>query len=175
MNPSRKVNPNNMLSGNEIGPFRAIEESTLAHLSPAEVRSDIYAWYSLIGSAGAACGMMTCGWVVRHLKNLEGWDHIRAYRMIFYAYAVLGLIKLGLALALSKNCEADKVKPTSQTDPETAPLLGENGHDEIALKPTIWSRFRSIFPHISAESWVIVTNLCLLFALDALASGLVPL
>ncbi|KAF7593025.1 hypothetical protein BBP40_012112 [Aspergillus hancockii] len=39
-------------SGNEIGPFRAVEESTLAHLTPHESLSDIFAWYSLIGTAG---------------------------------------------------------------------------------------------------------------------------
>ena len=41
-------------SGNEIGPFRAVEESTLAHLTPHEHLRDIFAWYSLIGTAGAA-------------------------------------------------------------------------------------------------------------------------
>lgn len=112
---------------------------------------------------------------MRHLKTLDGWDQIRAYRMIFYAYAVLGLIKLCLALALSKKCEADKPEPTSRRDPESTPLIAGNGQNEIDSKPTLGSRFRSIFPHVSVESWVIVTNLCLLFALDSLASGLVPL
>jgi MFS family permease len=31
-------------SGNEIGPFRAVEESTLAHLVPEAQRSDVYTW-----------------------------------------------------------------------------------------------------------------------------------
>jgi hypothetical protein len=31
-------------SGSEIGPFRAIEESTLAQLITAEIRTDIFAW-----------------------------------------------------------------------------------------------------------------------------------
>jgi len=163
-------------SGNEIGPFRAIEESTIAHLSPPEVRSDIYAWYSLIGTGGIAFGMLTCGWVLQQLKSLDGWDDIRAYRMIFFAYAVCGLIKLALALALSENIEADKPEAAPQQDPETAPLLEENDADEDAApkKPKKRS-FASILPSISPESRIIVINLCLLFALDALASGLVPL
>jgi MFS family permease len=32
-------------SGNEIGPFRAVEESTLAHLVEEGERSDVYTWY----------------------------------------------------------------------------------------------------------------------------------
>jgi len=45
-----------MVSGNEIGPFRALEESTLAHLTSAEQRSDIFAWYALVGTAGTSLG-----------------------------------------------------------------------------------------------------------------------
>ena len=33
-------------SGNEIGPFRAVEESTLAQLISPEARTDIFAWYT---------------------------------------------------------------------------------------------------------------------------------
>ena len=86
-----------LYSGNEIGPFRAVEESTLAHLSPAAVRSDIFAWYSLIGTAGTAFGMMACGWVVHTLQASKGWSAVRAYRTIFFVYAVIGLIKFLLA------------------------------------------------------------------------------
>lgn len=43
-------------SGNEIGPFRAVEESTLAQLSEATTRSDIFAWYVVVGTLGTAFG-----------------------------------------------------------------------------------------------------------------------
>lgn len=152
-------------SGNEIGPFRAIEESTLAHLSPAEFHSDIYAWYSLIGTAGAAFGMMTCGWVVGYLQTLEGWDNVRAYRTVFFTYAALGFVKFCLACALSKRVEAEREVPPQPS--ETTPLLADNT-PQPHKKP-------SKLPSISAESRVIVINLCILFALDSFASGLAPL
>ncbi|KAL8814941.1 MAG: hypothetical protein Q9223_005877 [Gallowayella weberi] len=41
-------------SGNEIGPFKAIEESTLSQLSPAEIRRDIFAWYIPWRKAGSS-------------------------------------------------------------------------------------------------------------------------
>lgn len=156
-------------SGNEIGPFRAIEESTLAHLTPAAIRSDIFAWYSLIGAAGAACGMLTCGWVTHHLLS-EGWSTIAAYRVVFFAYAAIGVIKFALACGLSKKVEAEKRRVMPQRDAETAPLLG-NGNAEEPKKRS-WV---SLVPSISKESRVIVVNLCLLFALDSFASGLAPL
>ncbi len=164
-------------SGNEIGPFRAIEESTLAQLIPYASRSDIFAWYNLIGTGGGALGMITCGWVTQHLKSREGWDEVRSYRVVFFAYAVFGLVKLCLTFFMSVKCEVVKEdkQATSQDGPhsanpsETSPLLG-NGND--AQKPD--AARKSILPSISKESRIILTNLCLLFALDALASGLVP-
>jgi MFS family permease len=158
-------------SGNEIGPFRAIEESTLAHLSPAAVRPDIFAWYSLIGTAGTAFGMMTCGWVVHTLQSKKGWDDIRAYRTMFFAYAVIGVIKLALALSLSKKCEIEK-DPKPQGDPERAPLLA-NGDGAADHKPK--KSKMSLFPKISKESRIIFVDLAILFALDSFASGLAPL
>ena len=165
------------LSGNEIGPFRAIEESTLAQLTPYASRSDVFAWYNLIGTAGGALGMITCGWVTQNLESQPGWDDVRSYRVVFFAYAFFGLVKLCLTFFMSVKCEVVKEdkQATSQDDShsanpsETSPLLS-NGND--AQKPE--AARKSWYPSISKESRIIVTNLCLLFALDSLASGLVP-
>lgn len=162
-----------MYSGNEIGPFRAIEESTLAQLTPAANRGDIYAWYSLIGTAGAACGMMVCGWLLNYMQGQLNYDEVAAYRTVFWAYAAVGLIKFSLAMALSKACEAEKKQAPPAADPETAPLLGDGAEDEEPKKKG--SKLLALLPEISRESRVIVVNLCILFALDAFASGLAPL
>lgn len=50
-------------SGNEIGPFRAVEESTLAHLTDVKTRSDIFALYVVAGTLGTAGGSLLAGWV----------------------------------------------------------------------------------------------------------------
>ena len=94
---------------------------------------------------------------------------IESYRVIFFAYAALGFVKFLLAVALTKRVEAEKKKPEPVS--ETAPLLGERAPEEPpAKKPK-----KSILPSISKESRTIVVNLCILFALDAFASGLAPL
>lgn len=100
------------------------------------------------------------------------WSQVKSYRAIFWGYAVVGIIKLLLALALSTAVEAEKKVQTIQ-DPETAPLLGDGAEDEEPKKSQNW--FMSRIPDIGIESRVIVFNLCILFALDAFASGLAPL
>ncbi|KAF1984028.1 MFS general substrate transporter [Aulographum hederae CBS 113979] len=155
-------------SGNEIGPFRAIEESTLAHLSPKEVRPDVFAWYSLLGTAGSAFGLIVCGWVSHTLQSKHRWHEVRTYRTLFFAYAALGSIKFILACMLSKKCEAER--ENLPPGPETAPLLSGN-----SLVAQHTKNRKSIFPTISSESRAIFSKLSILFALDSFASGLAPL
>ncbi|KAL2067482.1 hypothetical protein VTL71DRAFT_1907 [Oculimacula yallundae] len=159
-------------SGNEIGPFRAIEESTLAQLTPTASRGDIYAWYSLVGTAGTAFGLMATGWTLNYLIIDLHWGVIEAYRIVFWTYAGFGLAKLCLTLALSREVEVEK-KPDSNHDPETAPLLGNDEAEVVESKKSNW--LLSKLPKFSSESRTIVMNLCALFALDAFASGLVSL
>ncbi|EXJ86177.1 hypothetical protein A1O1_06547 [Capronia coronata CBS 617.96] len=176
-------------SGNEIGPFRAIEESTLAHLTASHHRSDIYAWYSLIGTAGSALGFVCCGWIITLLQHQKHWSAVKAYRLIFFIYAVVGLVKLGLALLLSRECEVDFTgQPKTSAATETAPLLGNNapsspgdgGGDEddndndTDAKNHLKKQWR-LLPNISKESRGILLQLCVLFTLDSFGSGLASL
>lgn len=112
------------------------------------------------------------GWMIHYMKVQLGWSSIDTYRAIFWAYAIVGLMKFSLAIALSKAVEAEK-KVAPATDPETAPLLGDGAEDEEPKKKRNF--LISKLPEISAESRIIVFNLCILFALDAFASGLAPL
>jgi hypothetical protein len=114
--------------------------------------------------------MMVCGWLIHYMRYQLHWNEVQTYRAVFWGYAVFGLIKFFLALALSKKCEVEK-KVVPAADPETAPLLGDGAED---LEPKK-SKFRSWLPDISAESRIVVFNLCVLFGLDAFASGLAPL
>lgn len=158
-------------SGNEIGPFKAIEESTLAHLSSADHRPAIFAWYNLIGSLGTAGGMMTCGWVVQILQSKKDLGIVGAYRVVFFGYAVIGLIKLALATALSKRSELEP-EPKPAEDSEEAPLLNDqNGNSPPKPKKTR----KPLFQPISKESRSIFVVLACLFAMDNLGSSIAPL
>ncbi|KAI1741714.1 MFS general substrate transporter [Xylaria scruposa] len=172
------ISPN----GNEIGPFRAIEESIVAQLTASENRSDIYAWYSLFGLAGAAFGFMICGWVLQLFNNVLHWDPLYSYRAIYVIYAFIGLLKLLLTLSLSNSVEAEKKQQQNNKTlvrrDETTPLLNEGALDNEQGAPTETkhkNRFRALLPEISKGSVSVVTILCFLFALDAFGTGVNPL
>ena len=150
----------------------------MAHLTAPATRSDIYAWYSLLGTAGTACGMITCGWVVHYLSVNLQWELVDAYRVVFIAYAILGLVKLVLALMLTGAVEAEKEpkKPANtggHASTEATPLLADGS--ETAEEPKARGRLLALLPDISKESFAVMISLCLLFALDSFASGLAPL
>ncbi|MCJ1473964.1 hypothetical protein MMC13_002620 [Lambiella insularis] len=169
------ISPN----GNEIGPFRAIEESTLAHLTPQDIRSDIFAWYTLLGKAGTAMGTMFCGWMVQKLQRLDGWTSTDAYRVIFTVYAVLGLVNFMIPLILSSSCELDFAKARPKTSryhsTETTSLLSDfQPHKVQDLKHAATVKGReSIIPSLSPSSRSTLIRLCLLFALESFASGII--
>ncbi|KAJ3178497.1 hypothetical protein HDU87_003571 [Geranomyces variabilis] len=165
-------------SGAEIGPFRAIEESTLAHLTPPADRSDIFAWYNLIGVAGSAFGLMASGWALDALEQAKGWDPLRAYRAVFYAYAAIGALKFGLALLLSERIEVKQVRERSSGPAsETTALLGTHagiGSLATTSRPK-FQKLKDLLPRITPASRAIFIQLAVLFAIDSFASGLASL
>ena len=158
----------------------------MAQLTPKEIRSDIFAWYTLIGTAGSALGSVTCGWVVERLRSLDNWTPIQAFRTMFVVYAVLGLFKLVLSLLLSSDCEPEPPKSSQEEvteldSIEAEGLLSDSEDEDSNLpskvpksvsKPSP-SSSKSLWPAISPSSRTILFKLCGLFAIDSLASGLV--
>ena len=127
--------------------------------------------------------------MVQGLLVHRHWKDIRAYRVIFALYAFLGIIKFVLSLMLSDMCEVEppqqKYEPVGheldsveaegllsddEDTPESSPTFKKV---EKPLPPPPKSK-KSIWPAISPASRSILFKLCLLFAVDSLASGLVP-
>ncbi|MCJ1286486.1 hypothetical protein MMC26_005832 [Xylographa opegraphella] len=164
-------------SGAEIGPFRAVEESTLAHLTPPALRSDIFTWYTLCGKAGTALGTLACGWAAQALQQRDGWTATHAHRVLFGAYAVLGLLHAFLPLLLSPACERRATRSPRPERPradesETTSLLPAPQAAESKV-PSHQQR-GSLLPTLSPSSRPLVLRLGGLFAIEAFASGLVP-
>ncbi|CAN9367117.1 unnamed protein product [Alternaria alternata] len=169
-------------SGNEIGPFRAVEESTLAHLVAEDKRSDVYTWYVVLAVLGTSTGLAVGGVAVDNLQAIEGWTDLDAYRTIFWIYTGVGCIKALMTLFLSQRCEHsdwndERNKPAAS--PETEPLL--NGHEtedsSTAARepsPKKSKRFWHSLSKISKSSRITLIKLCSLFFLDSLGSGMVP-
>lgn len=130
-------------SGNEVGPFLAIEQAALSHLADSRQRIGIFAWYNLTGSVATALGSLVAGFTVQQLQS-QGVSILNSYKAVLFGYAVVG-VALGLIfLVLSRAIEivADQPKPPHL-------LLGLH-------------RSRGVVFQLSA-----------LFALDAFAGGFV--
>lgn len=78
-------------SGNEVGPFLAIEQSALAQTLSAEKRTQVFAWYQLAGSLATAFGSLAGGGLSQIMQN-GGAAPLSSYRVIILVYAALGLI-----------------------------------------------------------------------------------
>lgn len=157
-------------SGNEVGPFRAVEESTLAHLTPEAARSDIFAWYVMIGYVGTAFGTLSAGWTVQ-LATAHTGDALFGYRIIFYSYAAVGFLKFLLVCGLSKNVEASQaVVPVGSND-ETAPLLQDAAAGQ-EVEEDVTKVEKKTFLSVDPENMRIYIKLALFLGFDSLASGL---
>ncbi|KAK6357135.1 hypothetical protein TWF718_001461 [Orbilia javanica] len=180
-------------SGNEIGPFRAIEESTIASLVHADERADLFAWYVLLGTLSRALGNLVCGWTVTALQN-SGWTPLDSYKIIFLSYSALGITNILITSFLSAKCEDQTSKSQAGAGSESQPFLNNDSDDDdddgfdsgdvgsqgipdtppTPPEPTLLQKFSSLFPHITPQSRSILVKLCLLFGVDSFASGLMP-
>jgi len=131
-------------SGNEIGPFLSVEQAALAQLLPSEKRTQMFAWYNLVGSFATAVGALAGGWLAQ-LLQFRGMSAVVAYRSVLMGYALGGIILVILFLLLTRDVEATTA---SQAKP---------AHRVLGLH-----RSRGVVIRLSG-----------LFALDAFAGGLV--
>jgi MFS family permease len=131
-------------SGHEVGPFLSIEQAALSHLVPAASRTEVFAWYTLVGSVATATGALFGGLLTQMLQ--QGFVlPVASYRAVVLVYATLGIVLTFLFTRLSVFIEV-------------------NSSDDIREK----TRFFGI-----ARSRSIVLKLASLFALDSFGGGFV--
>jgi MFS family permease len=133
-------------SGNEVGPFLAIEQAALAEVVAEERRTLSFAWYNLAGSLATATGALVGGLAIQSLRA-HGLTSIQSYRVLLLGYAAVGVVLAGLFTRLSPAAEAP------------APAAGGG------------APFRSFLG--LHQSRGVVLTLAALFALDAFAGGFV--
>jgi len=80
------INP----SGGDVGLLIPLEHASLAQGVVAEKRTQTFARYSLIGALATAAGSLAAA--APQLLAAQGMDQIGAIKLMFYAYAGLGLI-----------------------------------------------------------------------------------
>ena len=78
-------------TGNEVGPFLAIEQAGLSQTIPDNRLYSTFAWYNLAGYVATATGALGAGLLSQALLD-SGWAPLDAYRAIVIGYALLGLV-----------------------------------------------------------------------------------
>jgi MFS family permease len=137
-------------SGNEVGPFLAIEQATLSQTVPSTHRTHVFGWYHLAGSIATALGALAGGLISQGLHN-SGLSYLNSYRFLMIAYAISGLILVLFFLRLTKEIEINKEK-------------------QLVNKP-MKKPLKSLFGiHHSTN---IIMKLSTLFSIDAFAGGFI--
>jgi len=130
-------------SGNEVGPFLAVEQAALSEITDPRRRTHVFARYQLVGSLATAAGALVAGVLVQGLVGV-GLAAVDAYRVVLVAYALIGLALAGGFRGLSAA-----VEPRAPADPSIRRRLGLH------------------------RSQRVVAGLSGLFALDAFGGGFV--
>jgi len=130
-------------SGNEVGPFLAVEQASLAQSTDDRERTHVLAWWNLVASFSTAAGALTGGVVAAALIGL-GLTSVAAYRDVVVGYAILGLL---LALLITR----------------VSPAVEVPGAPDVSVA-------RRLGLHRSQRT---VAKLSALFALDAFGGGFV--
>ena len=92
-------------SGNEVGPFLAIEQAALSEEISSESRTKVFAWYNLVGSFATALGALVGGGLVQAMQ-LRGYQELASYRAVVVGYAIVGAAMVALFSRLTSAAEA---------------------------------------------------------------------
>jgi MFS family permease len=133
-------------TGNEVGPFLAIEQAALSQRIADNRRTSTFAWYNLVGYVATATGALGAGLLSQALLD-RGWLPLDAYRAIVIGYALLGLVMVAGFWRLDALIEAP---PREASTDGIRRRLGLGRSKKVVLK------------------------LSVLFSLDAFGGGFIP-
>lgn len=100
-------------SGNEVGPFLAVEQAALAQQVPPERRTRLFSWYQLCGAAATALGALVGGAAAEGLQR-AGATPLQSYRAVVVGYAALGVALLGIFARLGPGVEVRPTRPPAE-------------------------------------------------------------
>jgi hypothetical protein len=133
-------------TGNEVGPFLAIEQAALSQTISDNRRTSTFAWYNLVGYVATATGALGAGLLSQALLD-RGWVALDAYRAIVIGYALLGLVMVVGFWRLDRRIEAPPREAST---------------DGIRRRLGL------------GRSKMVVLKLSVLFSLDAFGGGFLP-
>jgi MFS family permease len=132
-------------SGNEVGPFLAVEQASLSEVTPGRDRTSVFARYNLAGSVATATGALVGGVAIGALEA-GGFDALASYRILLIGYGAVGL---GQAVIFSRVSSEVEVALRERVELSVVGRLGLGRSRDTVIR------------------------LAALFAVDAFAGGLV--
>jgi MFS family permease len=133
-------------TGNEVGPFLAVEQAALSQIVHDRRRTATFAWYNVAGYVATATGALSAGLISGWLLS-GGMSAADAYRTVVLGYALIGIVLAVGAWRLGPGIEAP---PARVRDDGIRTRLGLHRSKGVVLK------------------------LSLLFSLDAFGGGFIP-
>jgi MFS family permease len=116
-------------SGNEVGPFLSIEQAALTQTITDKDRTNLFAWYNLIGSFATALGALAGGGLSQILQG-SGYSPLNSYRFVVIGYALLGGL---LALIFSRLSAAVESPPSQKAGPTLGQRFGLHKSQKVVL------------------------------------------
>jgi MFS family permease len=120
-------------SGNEVGPFLPIEQAALSHVVPPDVRTAVFAWYTLAGSFATATGSL-CAGMLSHLLQRSAMPPVGSYRVVVLLYAALGVLLAFLFTRLSPAAEVSAPGAGSAPSGAMTKLFGIGRSRDVVLR-----------------------------------------
>ena len=135
-------------TGNEVGPFLAVEQAALTQVVAGRRRTATFAWYNLLGYVATATGALVAGLASQILLD-SGLAPVDADRAIVIGYSGIGLLMALLATRIGPAVEA----PAG---------VGRATPDGVRRRLGLGRSRRTVL------------RLSALFSLDAFAGGFIP-
>src|SRR6195952_5676117 len=99
------INP----SGGDLGVLVPLEHAVLAHSATDQRRTQVFARYSLIGALATAAGSLAAS--LPDLLVAGGSTKLGAFRLMFYAYAALGILCAALYRRVPHTRGEERAQP----------------------------------------------------------------
>src|SRR3954471_4247682 len=133
-------------TGNEVGPFLAVEQAALSQIVHDRRRTATFAWYNVAGYVATATGALSAGLISGWLLS-GGMSAADAYRTVVLGYALIGIVLAVGAWRLGPGIEAPLAR-----------IRDDGIRTRLGLH----------------RSRGVVLKLSLLFSLDAFGGGFIP-
>lgn len=174
-------------TGDEIGPFKSIEESIIAHLTPHHQRPQIYALHWLISCIGSSAGTLLCGILLLFFK-IKNIGQLKSYKLIFGFYSILAFVK-GISMAFLSD-ESDKNGPFGLEDGQQTAEHNDDGTDtggigsmietveelEVNEQTSLLARGENLNKDhdFNKGTMTILSRLLIIFMFDSFGMGFLP-